>query len=284
MKRKILAIMLTLTMIFALVPSINVSAATSRDALKKNIKAKTSKTILKSYFYDYDGNGEKELFAVVGDKNEDADEIWFSSSKQTKKVYGDNLAVYYTDAKRVKTINKKQKLFIEETGAYGSSSVSVCYYVKNGKVKKASKAGEQLTQTSGNKFAVYMTAFDGMKLTGDKNKVGHTWKKYYLKWNGTKFIEYKGSKISANKVKSYKNGKTYLNKIKKAGYKIGTIYKRSNGIININCSKKTEEGVYYENVTLKLSGKTLKLVKIDKSGKNIVQQSSYGGSYKASGF
>ena len=166
-----------------------------------------------------------------------------------------------------------------ETGAYGSGSVSVCYYVKNGKVVRVKKAGEQLTQRSGKEFVVYQTAFDY-----NSDGTGHTWKAYYLKWNGKKFVEYKGKKISLSKLKKYKGATKYIKQIKKLKYKIGKIYYRSNGIINMNLSIKSGGCTQYENITLKVTGKSVKLQVNDKTGKNIVDKSSYGGRYQAKGF
>lgn len=145
-------------------------------------------------------------------------------------------------------------------------------------------AGEGIRQLSGKQFAVHPGTFDACKDDDFEYKTGHTYKRYYLKWTGTEFKEYVGKKITQKDFKEYKNGSSVLSKIKKAGYKVGKIYKRSNGIININCSKKDGSTTYYENVTVKLKEGKVKVVVCYKDGDNYVTKSSYGGSYEAKGY
>ena len=52
----------------------------------------------------------------------------------------------------------------------------------------------------------------------------------------------------------------------------------------MNLSIKSGGCTQYENITLKVTGKSVKLQVNDKTGKNIVDKSSYGGRYQAKGF
>lgn len=69
------------------------------------------------------------------------------------------------------------------------------------------------------------------------------------------------------------------------GYNVGDIYKRSNGIINVNLHKydSMDDLVYNENITLRIKGKKVVLVVDNKKGKDIIQKSSQAGSYQAYG-
>lgn len=69
------------------------------------------------------------------------------------------------------------------------------------------------------------------------------------------------------------------------GYKIGEIYYRKNGVINVNLIMEGEEGwIRYENITFNVKGSKISLKVNYKKGKNIIEKSSYGGRYSAKGF
>jgi len=166
-----------------------------------------------------------------------------------------------------------------EFGGYGSGSYWVCFYVRNGKAQKVKQSFEGLRQISGREFAIYPGAFDGGKTDG--LMCGHTWKPYYLKWTGKKFKEYQAKKISVSALKKYRSGKGIIKKIKKTGYKIKSIYCRSNGIIHINVVYRIEKGNYsYDNVNLSVRKKKVSLLVTNRSGRGIVEKSSHGGIYR----
>ena len=265
----------------ALNATTSTTETSTKENLKRKIEEKASDKISKEYYDDFDGDGVKELFAVTGPE-EDVNEIWYANNTQVKRVYHDGLSVYPWSPKICK-VSSRQKLVVFETGGYGSGSVSVCYYVSNGNPVRVKKAGELLTHTSGKEFVVHQTAFDMCK-DSDGVTCGHTYKAYYLRWNGKKFIEYKGKKITLSELKKYKGANKYINQVKKIGYKIGSIYYRSNGIINVNLSKKSDGLMNYENITFKLKEKSVYLQVCCKTGKNIVEKSSYSGIYRAKGF
>lgn len=259
--------------------SIVVEAAT-KNSLQKKIEKRTG-NIRNTYYDDFDGDGTKELFAVIGNE-EGSNEIWFAGESGIKKVYSEGASVY-TWSPGICKVSSKQKIIVFETGAFGSISSSLCFYVKNGKAKKVTKAGEGLTQASGKNFLIFPSAYDAIKEDGSSSMIGHTCKAYYLKWNGSKFVEYKGKVISQKKLKTYKGASSYLNKIKKLGYKVGKIYYRQNGIININLTKRISSQTYNENVTLKVKKNKVTLMVNYSSGNNIVEKSSYNGIYQEKG-
>ena len=255
----------------------NKNANDEKSVLLKKIKKKTNEKITKAFYADFDSDGKKELFAVTGTIGdfESRQEIWFSSAVQVKKI---PLSSCVISAKKAK-VTSKQSLFIAEQSAGGSGSSSICCFVKKGKAVQNSQQLSLLTQIKGKDFSVVDNAFDS--ILSDGILTGHTYKKYYLKWTGAEFAEYKGTIISKAVIKSFKNGSNVLTRIKKAGYTIDKIFKRGNGIININVHIKNEYGTIFENVNLKISGEVLKLLKINDRGENIVSKSSFGGIYKA---
>ena len=229
---------------------------------------------------DFDGDGTEELFAITGEPDGEQ-EVWFSGAQWKGKVYGDGLIAYFEGAKPVCSVGKKQKIFVMEFGAHGSGSISKCFYVEKGVPKAVNQNLEGLVQLKGKDFAIHPSAFDGM--FDGSSWVGHTWKRYYLKWKGKRFSEYKGAKIREEELGAYKNGGRILKNIRKEGYQIDEIYKRKNGIININVEESSEGSVGYDNVTLLVVGDKLKVQKGPwPENIGVVHSSSYGGVYKES--
>lgn len=260
--------------------SINVDAAKkdSKKVLINKIKKKTDIPIVKTYYADYNGNGTKELFAICGERGLKTDsfkEVWFSSTKQTKSLFDHS---WHIGAKRVK-VSGKQSLFIAEIHSGGSTSSSKWYYVKSDKVKGNSKKFSGLKKVKGKDFRITEHAFD---LSTGEISLGHTCKQYYIKWNGSGFTEYKGTVISKSKLKSYSGGASVINKIISLGYRIGKIFKRDNGIVNINLHKSDGEGnVENQNVNLRFKNNKVSVITNNKGGMDIVEKSSYGGVYKS---
>lgn len=254
--------------------------AASKAALVNKIKAKTSERIKEVFYTDYDYDGSKEAF-VITEKSKDNQTLWFSSQKEVKKI--STAIIWAGKGQGICKVSNNQKLFLAEASGGGSGSWSHCFYVKNGKAIRVKKSSGGLTQVKGKDFVIYPSAFD-LVVDSTGTSTGHTWKAYYLKWNGKKFVEYIGQKISLEALKKYKGADVYLNKVKKLGYKIGKIYYRKNGIINVNLSKSMEDGIEQQNITFTVKGNKVSLQVNYKKGKNIVEKSSYGGKYSAKGF
>lgn len=252
--------------------------AASKASLVKEVRAKAKKPILKTYYADYDGDGSRELFAITG-KKESENAVWYAGNKGVRKVVKEEISAYYPGKKGIYDVGGKQKLFIMEFGGYGSGSRSVCFYVKDGEAWEVKQSLEGLRQISGREFAIYPSAFDNGKTDGIMD--GHTWKPYYLKWTGKKFKEYQAKKISVSALKKYRGGKEIVKKIKKTGYKIKSVYYRSNGIIHVNVVYRVEKGNFsYENVNLSVKKNKVSLLVSYRSGNNIVEKSSHGGTYR----
>lgn len=256
--------------------------ASNKSSLLSKVTSRDSGNVVKKYYDDFDSDGKMELFAIVG--SEYNYRLWYASAKEVEQLSVEGSLYYSNSMKPVAKVNKKQKLFLVESGYYGSDSFSQCYYVKKGIVYKAAKAGSGLKHIKGKLFAVHPGAFD--HYTSEGYFSGHTYKRYYLKWTGSKFKEYTGKKISKSILKKYSGASSILKKAASNGFKIGTIYKRGNGIINVNLYKKNRYDTNYENLTLRIKGKKVQLVKLYgvSGSESWIDQYSYGGNYMASGF
>lgn len=257
--------------------------------LAEKIQERSGSPLLKKYFADFDGNGTYEMFAVTGEVTaEETVQIWYASLKEVTCLTDDDegYMALWQDQECVHTVNDSQKLFVMTYSMGGSSLFSKCYYVKSGKAYEVD-INAYLEQLDGEDFAVYLDAYDNMYM--DNSWSGHTRKAYYLKWAGNDFEEYTAKEISLAELEKYGNAENILRRIKKSGYEITSIYLRNNGIININVVQDFDSGRKYENVTLKIEYGEVHLVHTDVTRGNldahdILEVSSYGGIYKASGF
>lgn len=258
--------------------------AYSKDELVEQVKKKTTDKVDQVYYTDYDYDGSQEAF-IITTRSEDDQTLWFSSGQEVKKIAA---SIIWVDkaAQGICQVSPKQKIFVAEGSGGGSGSWSYCCYVKNGRAILVKRAGEWLAHRSGKNFTIHQSAFDAMYDDFGKFYLGHTWKEYYLRWTGTGFVEYEGRKISRNQLEQYKGAGKYLRQAEKLGYRIGKIFYRKNGIINVNVSQKHKKGedIDYENFNLNVNRKKVSLRICNKKGKNILERSSYHGIYKAKGF
>lgn len=258
--------------------------AYSQKDLVEKVKSRTSDAVEQVYEADYDHDGRQEAF-IITKKSKYDQTLWFSGDQEVKKIATSMIWVDKA-SQGICRVSSKQKIFVAEGSGGGSGSWSYCCYVKNGKAILVKRAGEGLAHHSGNNFSIHQSAFDGMYDGTDKFYLGHTWKAYYLRWTGTKFVEYEGREISREQLGQYKGADKYIREAEKLGYRIGKIFYRKNGIINVNVSKKDAKGgdIDYDNFTLNVKGKNVSLRICNKKGKNILEKSGFEGIYKAKGF
>lgn len=258
--------------------------AYSKTELVEKVRSKTLDAIDQVYCTDYDYDGKKEAF-IITKKSQYVQTLWFSGDQEVKKIA--TSVIWVSKASQgICRVSPKQKLFVAEGSAGGSSSWSYCCYVKNGKAVLVKRAGESLSHSSGKDFSIFQSAFDGMYDSHGKFYLGHTWKEYYLRWTGTKFVEYEGRTISRKQLEQYKGADTYLRDAEKMGYQVGKIFYRENGIINVNVSNKNTKGgdIEYDNFTLNVKGKNVSLRICNRKGKNVLEKSGFEGIYKKKGF
>ncbi len=221
-------------------------------------------------------NGSPELFAVVGEP--ESSTLWFAGSRGVEQLPMSLTAYYEGEGEHICTLSDGKKLFIMESGGFGSGSTSNCYYVTDDQVHTVAWAGEGLAHLSGDDFAIYPSAFDYYTdpATG-ADAGGHTWKRYYLKWTGTGFEEYIGTEISEDTLLQYSGAEEILQQAGSYGYSIGTIIARDNGIINVNLYTQTDGSRENQNLTLQVEGNQVSLVRIYDDTNDWLWSHSYGG-------
>ena len=254
----------------------------SEEELLSTIKERSGSQIIAYWCADFDMDGKKEVFAAVGAEEMDST-LWFASDAEIVHFPNDGYIYCSTwyNPEGICTIDAEQKIFVIEYGGGGSGSRSLCYYIKDGIAIPVQRAGENLRQNAGKEFFIHASAFDA--LVNDGVGTGHTYKRYYLKWIGDRFQEYVGTEISREELEGYNGAVDILQQAAAEGYSIGTIWKRDNGIINVNLFREEEMGRRNENLTLEYSGDSVVLDVINRGVSEWIQKYSFGGEYEASG-
>ena len=259
--------------------------------LLKVFKEKTGNLTTSDFCtYDYDKDGKYEAFALVGDEDDFGaftGTLYFVTDKSVETVLEDGVFWPYSGDLRMLRFNDCGFYLIGEY--YTTGDVTYVFGVKNGKWYEHpfSRQGMSLRQVDQtNEMTITLSEYDGMKDKQSGYYSAHTWKTYYMYWNGD-FVEYGGLKISEKDLLAYKNAGTYVDQIKSQGYTIDSIYYRANGIININYSIENDTFIDYENLTLVLKDKAVTPLNIY-NDPNVtfktaadLSKASYGGTYKA---
>lgn len=211
--------------------------------------------IIFKYYNDYDGDGDCELFAVVGEVVEKPEilwttltgEIWFVDDmgacmvEKTDKSYFTEPFIFLCDS----------NCFIAFEEAYVTGTLTYIWGVRDGKPYQPniSGKGNGLSINSYNEIELCDSDYDAGLSDGLMS--GHTWKNYYLYYDGDTFREYGGLKISTDELKKIDGTEKIINDIIIEGYEIDSIYYRENGIININFSLADNDSIRYKNITLR---------------------------------
>ena len=241
---------------------------------------------------DYDGDGSAEGFVYVG---ENADEY--------SECYG---TVYYVDDDECDVVKNgyfsgadandifkeytvEDRVFICLEESYTTSVNSLIYYIEDGTYKESciSGLGYFYENTDIDGYCITYNVYDYFYdyEAGHESEgvfTGHTYKDYYFYYDQKSgdFKEYVGTLISEKDL-AKACGFDLAAQIKSEGYEIGDIYKRDNGIINVNYSKTTQNDdgsgtIEYHNATF--DENTQKFVPYEGSDETW-QGSDSGGTY-----
>ena len=114
--------------------------------------------------------------------------------------------------------------------------------------------------------------------------MGHTWKEYYFYYDKESgfFREYGGVNIEEEELTQI-CGFDLASEIRNTGFEVDAIYKRANGIVNVNYSKKTRDEfgkttIQYKNANY--DSKKGQFLSAWGSGENTWQNSDFGGIYQ----
>ena len=220
--------------------------------LINKIENATDKKVGCHDYYDYDGDGEKELFAVIGDpldlSNEDdwriewyhergisttSEELWFASSKKIQRL---------KRSENIELGNCNWNFIIE---LFGIQTVfSLCEYntsyfwsVQNGIPKYHSEVSGKIdyvhfTGTAFPKNEEHEIIFTRSYYVDAL----HTFQLYWFYWDkeSCSIKEYGAKEITEYEFCQFNGGQDILEKIKADNQKVKNILYRANGIVNIN--------------------------------------------------
>ena len=244
---------------------------------------------------DFDGDKAAEAFVYVGTE---VDPEWSTCSGAVWFVDGDTcesvieLEIFYVDGEDViSTVDVGERIYAHVREEYTTSLVSYLYYVEDNRIQESciSGRGSFFEPDYVDGYGISLSAYDGMVdyEVGAEDEgmyTGHTWKHYYFYYDAAAgdFAEYVGTPISEREL-AEACGEDLAGAIRDAGYEVGEIYKRDNGIINVNYSKTTENdgaiNVEYHNATYNMN--TKQYADPWDAGTNTWEGSDFGGTYLA---
>lgn len=228
----------------------------------------TDKDIVYHYYNDFDGDGICEMFALVGEvrdysiaiiENNITGKIWYVNQNGAIEVESDDIEYWAYPY----VFSVDGNAFIAFEKAFGTGTLTYIWGVKNGipYQPNISKKGNGLKINEYNEIEVTLSTYDMVQEKKLKYPTGHTWKKYYFYFDGKTFREYGGIKISVNDILNIPNGEMIIKEINNKTCAIDSIFYRSNGIININISKESEQEINYYTITIRYDGNKWSFVK-----------------------
>ena len=226
------------------------------EELREKIKAYADEPIVNFIYDDFDGNGTYEALVVCGMERdlECKGEIYFVSDEGIREIPKNTRYDYTNGCCKVFDLDGAKIICIEYRETY-SSALAYYYQVKDNVITEleGSGFGNGLLSDADGRAYIVDSCYDYMKGGG-----GHTWNAYYVYWDdGMK--EYGGTEISVEEFLAYEGADAIIAKIKGDGYYLGTIYRRANGIININCG----DDEYNLNVRVVVEGERAEVSPVD---------------------
>ena len=227
----------------------------TEESLKNILSEKVKQPILNFIYNDFDNNGNYEAIAFCGEAYLD---------KEYPELSTYDGVLYFITGNDVKVIREEDVYWnMGEVFKFGEISI-FCIHEYS-----ATGARSYLYQVDGNEIIEIVGSGKGQYFSQDEmgeiymtdsqydscvDGTGHTWNLYYFYWDNG-LHEYGGNQISINSFSKYNGSKEILKKISEDGYDITTIYKRQNGIININCF----DGYNFSNVRVILEDNEVKV-------------------------
>ncbi len=242
---------------------------------------------------DYDGDGHYEAFMFVGGEvDEDwgsADgTIWYANDTECKQIHEEfSFAVF--DGAMFSTITAGDRKLILFNEMYATSYVTNIYTVKNSDCVETnvSGVGSAAYDESTGDMSISISAYDSYcdYEAGSEEPMwtGHTWKPYYFYFDeaSEEFKEYVGETISESELTEI-CGFDLAKEIRDSGYTVDSIYKRENGIVNVNYSKEDVADDGSRSITFKNANfdqRTGEFIDAWGTGDTGYEASDFGGTY-----
>lgn len=243
-------------------------------------------SIVEYRYDDFDNDSKYEMFVLVGydEDNFALAELYFVNDTETELI---NEYEYYTEVEykylNVYTICSKKFIMLDRE--YGNGYITDVYTVINGSFLKTNitNLGYGIKRKfDENTLTVSMTCFDG-HTDFNGNMTLRTEKDYYFYWDESKslFIEYGGVAVTREQVSKVGGMTAFFQKMDDLNYKIQNILYRENGILDINCKIKNDNGYDNENINLKYNyqTKSFELLNVNEWKEAELLKSSFGGNY-----
>ncbi|MDC7295426.1 hypothetical protein NXH67_18110 [Butyrivibrio sp. DSM 10294] len=224
----------------------------SDDEYYNKLKAEVTDSIEYYICDDFDGDGSKEAFAIVGTRYEDYGEVDVDGavyyvdddevtniSEDINTAWGDLELIInepneeYVIRTGVNEVSKDHPMFFAPSYRAAATAVNnLVFGVKDGKAYRLgiSEMGACAGLSDGTAI-VTLDCYDGCS-----DGTGHTWKPYYYFYNkdSGEFEEYEGREITEEELLGYEGTEKVVEAIKADGNTIAGIILRDNGIINVN--------------------------------------------------
>lgn len=202
----------------------------SEESLKSMLSEKVELPVLSFIYDDFDNNGVFEAVAFCGEYyDEDGSffgTLYFVSQDGVQVISEED---DYWDSGRVYDFDNAKIIAI--TQYFTTGGLTYFYQVNGDEVIeiKGSGYGNGLYQDEQGRMYMTDSQYDACV-----DGTGHTWNIYYFYWDdGLK--EYGGTQISVDEFLAYEGSNEIIKRIEEDGYEITSIYKRKNGIMNVNC-------------------------------------------------
>ena len=205
---------------------------------------------------DYDLDGSYEAFAVKGKYNgyEIAGDVYFVTENGVEKI---NSEKYYLGTERYPVFDLGDRKLYRVWHVFTTGRSAYVYGVKDGKwyEHEISQRGQDLERMglSDNFTIVNGSDYDSGYFAADNSTSGHTWKTYYLYWNGEEFREYGGIEITEEQFLKCEGAQHILDLAEENDCFVSNILYRGNGLINLNLTDRDfygNEDYYYFSLIL----------------------------------
>ncbi len=254
--------------------------------------------IRKQLYDDFDKDGIHECFFFIGDPVDTAfgssyGNVFFVNSAEAVMLCDTRYIGVEDDGEIFRTLTYGDATYIVYNEVFATETKSYVYRIIGSVMVESSLSGigqlytdpqnpTQLIITTSEYDSIY-TRESGLE--GDEVWMGHTWKEYYFYYDEKAgyFKEYGGTKIDEAELTKI-CGFDLASEIRNTGYEVDDIFKRANGIINVNYSMKTRDEfgkttIQYKNANY--DSKKGQFLSAWDTGDNTWQSSDFGGIYHA---
>lgn len=246
------------------IPEDSADSVFSTATVSRILESVTEEDAVEIFVDDFNSDGEPEAYAVTSSNHlEDGSEyytdasLWFVKSENAEKLVSGNIcpapSIYDFPDKKLFKIDIYADSEILSNVFFVSGNHAYSYGSFEGRLFRDNDSPSVLYIAKTEQDADYNMTTSEFEATSVKP--------YYLYFDGNFFCEYGGTELREDQLRAISGADEILTAISEGGYVIDTIYRRDNGIININLSKDKGNGIVgRENVTLFHGEETVRLV------------------------